>query len=245
MLKFSRLRVEEAIRDLGELYELMDTHVAEGLKKAVVSCTRGCSSCCYMFVTITRLEAFYIAYHILTTDQLSGLDTLLVRLREQALQVVDARIDSFFHLRKKTPCVFLNTNKGECNIYSVRPVACRSLYVQSNPENCKPENAGADVEIVDPGITPAIHEFEEQRLEGISVRVALPLGVLWGLRELGLSIIIQSKRERQMAEKLIYACRGLPTPEEWQHAYEQYLRGNSEERMRFIKRPIPMKGKDD
>jgi Fe-S-cluster containining protein len=52
-------------------------------------------------------------------------------------------------METKKGCPFLGKS-GDCRIYSVRPIACRTYYVVSDPENCSPDRPGAEVRVVDP-----------------------------------------------------------------------------------------------
>jgi Fe-S-cluster containining protein len=123
----SRLR---AIRDEGEhlanrarpnqpnvylkIRELADE--ASRLVAPYVPCRKGCAHCCYMAVLTTGYEAKLIGRYTgrkpvnMGPWKPGGGD----RMRERFTGV---------------PCTFLDVEKGECTIYPVRPIECRTHIV--------------------------------------------------------------------------------------------------------------------
>jgi Fe-S-cluster containining protein len=53
-------------------------------------------------------------------------------------------------MERKRGCPFLDKKAGECRVYNVRPLACRTYYVVSDPADCSPDRPGAGVSIIDP-----------------------------------------------------------------------------------------------
>jgi hypothetical protein len=66
------------------------------------------------------------------------------------MQYVGKDSKSYQWMAQKKGCPFLDKKSGECRIYSVRPLACRTYYVVSAPEHCSPDKPGAGVQIIDP-----------------------------------------------------------------------------------------------
>jgi Fe-S-cluster containining protein len=94
-----------------------------------IKCTRGCSACCHLHVTVTRPEA---------TIALEAADDVewpldLARMREQATKHDDKAWHELPHASRR--CLFLN-GQGECAIYEYRPLACRRYFVVSDPADC-------------------------------------------------------------------------------------------------------------
>lgn len=91
------------------------------------SCKKGCSYCCHIPIKTIQDEVSVIAEYC--KDNNISIDK--ERLREQSKLAQEEYIFSPF---KK--CVFLS-DAGECNIYPVRPSACRNYFVFGDPKkNC-------------------------------------------------------------------------------------------------------------
>lgn len=115
-----------------------------------IKCSRGCSACCHLHVSVTRPEA-EIAIEA-AEDADWPID--LVRAKLQA----EARDDKQW--RDVPPedrrCLFL-TPAGLCAIYEHRPLACRRYFVISDPADCD--------SIAKPG-------FEVQQLVDVHAEIA-------------------------------------------------------------------------
>lgn len=95
---------------------------AEPLQQ-VSACSSGCSHCCHIPVTITRVEADLLAR---AAGRKASTPAQLVDLAEQtdpqsALQALDDQLRS----AAPGPCPFLSD--GRCSVYDARPLACRVL----------------------------------------------------------------------------------------------------------------------
>lgn len=107
----------------------MDKLVEKAAEKQIVSCSRGCSHCCYIEVHITPDEA-----------------DLLLMMAEQHDIAIDweklkhqAKVTRWNQLDYKArACVFLG-DQGECRVYDYRPMSCRKYMVASPPEKCNSE----------------------------------------------------------------------------------------------------------
>lgn len=111
---------------------------------------KGCDACCYQLVMAHAWEGALIARHLIETQQ----DALLDRVIEQGFQIVGRYFQGgqvtpgsnslacYEWYIERNPCLFLQN--GECLIYGLRPVACSSYLVGSDPELC---SAGPDVAV--------------------------------------------------------------------------------------------------
>lgn len=90
---------------------------------AVAACRQGCSHCCNTPVTITKVEAEFLAKASgrrsrvpLKPMTFRGLDHLEELIQAQAESIKDFA---------PSPCPFLTD--GHCSVYEARPLACRTL----------------------------------------------------------------------------------------------------------------------
>ena len=114
------------------VHELIDEQIshllaAEPLASRVV-CRRGCSHCCYLWVTIDRHEAVLL---LRAADAL-GIALDWDRIGRQA--ATDLRTWRDLPHPDKA-CVFLGT-EGECRVYEHRPNGCRKYQVVDDPDLC-------------------------------------------------------------------------------------------------------------
>lgn len=107
-----------------------------------LTCARGCSACCYVDLSVSRVEADFIAAHLATAE--AGDST--VRVPSGAQKGPKDHHAQFDRLAGPHPCVFLD-EKGECGIYAARPTICRShgipVLVEGRRDHC-PLNEGLD-----------------------------------------------------------------------------------------------------
>lgn len=105
-----------------------------------VACRRGCAHCCHMWVDASPAEILYIAKSI------SGQPRHIEAIAEAA--AATGRMTSAERATFVYPCPMLRS--GECSIYSVRPIVCRSA-VSMSAEVCERAfNLRTDEEIVAP-----------------------------------------------------------------------------------------------
>lgn len=138
-------------RRLLPVYAEVDASTREAASKA--SCRRGCHHCCYNLAGVSLLEAIPIAEYLLTSELWKP---KLKELRTE-LEIQAAIVDSLggmgneaavAWLDRKLPCVFLKKN-GECGVYPIRPIVCRTYFVVTPPEGCSPERNGNTVGVID------------------------------------------------------------------------------------------------
>lgn len=115
---------------LSVLQELME--FAQGIvdnlerdnKSPHVACQNGCDYCCYSHLKIIPAEALLI-YSFIDTHFGDAERSGLKQKTDRNLRLTNRKtIEERFHLKEKTPCVFLE--KGSCRIYPVRPFICRA-----------------------------------------------------------------------------------------------------------------------
>lgn len=156
------------------------------------SCKRGCSHCCYNLAGSTLTEGVLIADYLTNTWPKERIEQVKKGCNEQ-LQTIDRlhKENTDFttaqhgYLSEKHPCVFLNVKNGDCNIYRVRPIACRTYYVQTPPENCSPDRPGEKVGVLDfREVSAGLIHFITQIRE-----VPLASGPMQAMVLMGLSIL--------------------------------------------------------
>jgi Fe-S-cluster containining protein len=140
------------------LYDEYLVYVLRGLQKRGwrVYCASGCASCCFnMPVGISNLEFLLIYTYLQQIGQLErffrkNLESCQVLARVEAQANAEGnkdqsedkgRLEALLHeySRARHPCAFL-TERQECLIYPVRPLACRIHFAFTPPELCDPNH---------------------------------------------------------------------------------------------------------
>lgn len=126
---------------VSSIHDTVDQATNENIEKSehTVSCSKGCSFCCFQRVDISDDEATLILAY---TKEI-GFEIDYELLERQA----EAKDEKEFNaLRPRhRRCVFLN-KEGECSIYEHRPSSCRKLVVISDPNLCDTvKNKGAEI----------------------------------------------------------------------------------------------------
>ena len=107
------------------LYKMADERIKEIILPNPVSCTKGCSFCCYGEVQISNIEASYFLNKI---DGTKGNEEILKKQNSvkdfKELKWVDTR------------CPMLGENE-ECTVYENRPLICRMTNSTDYPPLCK------------------------------------------------------------------------------------------------------------
>jgi uncharacterized protein len=106
------------------------TEIAEKVNALIAPntpCRRGCSACCHIAVGISDTEAQRIAMHTgrvaVAQSGAGDLHSLARTLGRNIIQYA------------QTPCTFLGA-EGECTIYAVRPVTCRTHHAIAPDAKC-------------------------------------------------------------------------------------------------------------
>lgn len=95
------------------------------------ACRAGCSSCCYLAVSITPPEAILIAEHL--REELSPEAFELKRARVAAFSRRVSELTLEGRARARVPCALLGDD-GACTIYAARPLGCRGWTSFSRAE---------------------------------------------------------------------------------------------------------------
>ena len=150
---------QETLRLSQRALRLYDEYLVYALKKLrekgwQVYCTAGCSACCFIMpAKISDWEFLIIYDHLQKNGQLSrffrrNLESCQVLARVSG-QLFDgwtkkgsgdkSRYEKLLHdySKAKHPCAFQDESR-ECQIYSVRPLACRMHFSLTPPELCEP-----------------------------------------------------------------------------------------------------------
>jgi Fe-S-cluster containining protein len=102
----------DPFRNYRALVARIDAHHARVAQAHPLRCARGCSACCYVRLTVSRVEADHIR---------SSRPSVPARASRGALD--DHPL--FERLAGLEPCPFLGP-EGDCAIYEARPLICRS-----------------------------------------------------------------------------------------------------------------------
>lgn len=103
---------------------------SEEAEKPLLSCRKGCSSCCHTPVSLSESEGELI------WEALEGDEVLWDRDKAMRQKAKPSPSEVSW---EESACVFLN-RAGECQIYSVRPASCRKVLVLSDPLLCDPRD---------------------------------------------------------------------------------------------------------
>lgn len=109
-----------AIDFIDRVYSLADEFM--NLTGPYTVCQKGCSACCNMTVTVSAMEAGYIAEKAGMT--LNPFDSIIAN--KDPIETFDGE-----------PCPFLNQDKKCCSIYEYRPLSCRMFAAFDHPKYCQ------------------------------------------------------------------------------------------------------------
>jgi len=141
LLPNMELGVNQGVELLTMAYELFDQAV-EPISE-VCSCTKGCSACCRLILDIHGIEAENIRRYVINNIDENKINRIVNDFKKLLpyTPTMEQRVNNnelrYKYFEKYLSCAFLD-DKGECSIYPVRPIKCRSYFVFSDPEICKP-----------------------------------------------------------------------------------------------------------
>lgn len=104
---------EDPFANYRLLLARVEAHAQQVSTRIPLHCQRGCTACCYVRLSVSRVEADFITSH---------------HPRRPDAPAFPTKIDAhplFDQLRGPEPCVFLGAS-GDCSIYEMRPLICRS-----------------------------------------------------------------------------------------------------------------------
>lgn len=96
-------------------------------------CAPGCAGCCHRLVKSTVAEAVLLYGHLKKSGRWGEVRR---RARKALPMAKDAEPVSWFMMR--IPCPVLDPETSRCLAYPVRPAACSTHFVRSDPEICNP-----------------------------------------------------------------------------------------------------------
>lgn len=181
------LLVEKSVGELQALrtntatrFEL-DTRTALSKEGKRVTCTSGCSSCCYHPIMISILEGILI-YRWLKND-----NQWTLTLRQRLKQTADKQYGTTYEvwLLALIPCPLLDKDK-KCSAYKARPLVCRTYYSIGDPHYCHPHRLGPETKLVSRAdVVDTFHQEQERLLRQHGLQLlTMPIGaaVLLGER---------------------------------------------------------------
>lgn len=196
-------------------YRTVDAGLAPLLKKYPVTCSKGCTGCCYLLAMVAFSDGVLIAEHLLS-GEMGPLDPWLERLTKQAWATMglDARgVTTLDYVRKKVPCAFLDPETRLCQVYDRRPVTCRAHYVITDPKLCSPDNETEKIASLDTfPIEIQLHNSipMNRSKNGLPFTAPIPIMVL-----LALQVIAKQRGDQPLLDRVCEAARGIPDPEEY------------------------------
>lgn len=146
----------ESYSDVLRLYDEYQQELQVALA-GPVTCRRGCSRCCCHWVEdVYSFETEIVATYICQQEP-SRIPAIIKRLSDdcaaferldRTLQVestdddpIDRLLFSFHRLQRRCPLLDRN---GNCSIYPVRPITCRSYVSLTPPQWCDPQYQGQE-----------------------------------------------------------------------------------------------------
>ena len=125
------LKLYTSLNDIEKFYKIVDLSVLQCREQSKdiqhrIVCKKGCGSCCNIGVEIGSLEAKSIVDYIVKNK----IEISIGKLTKQS-GTIASNWESLGHDKS---CVFLKNNI--CQIYEVRPVACRLFLVCDDVSKC-------------------------------------------------------------------------------------------------------------
>jgi len=138
---------DDLIKDAHNRFASLDVEISGWIERyklegGKIHCGRGCSNCCTLTVNLTFPEALCAVermsekHHLLLNDQMA-------KLLDISRKAVDFKDFLKRHRKDVGNCIFLNED-GSCEIYSCRPISCRSLISTRNSSWCAVDFAELD-----------------------------------------------------------------------------------------------------
>lgn len=211
---------------LGELYAAIDTALTEHLKKFQVTCKRGCAHCCYLLTGVTAAEAAPIAEKLFEKPDWKE---IVARLADTARRSSFDGLTRLSFFKEKVPCAFLDLKKNECEIYELRPAACRSHFVVSDPAFCDPDHPIGTTSRIDVGAQITEHVFDlAKQVEDPPMAAPLAVMVLYCMEQM-------CRSEPEFHSVLEKAIEGVPDPFEWMERHAWQITNDEEQDRRPLK----------
>ncbi len=162
------IMLDDGLILLREAYAIFDDAVE--ILEEYTPCNKGCNACCRLLVETTAIEAELIKRYVLKSFDKQKINMLehIFRIYSSFTPTIDQVSNDkslrFEYFKSYKPCPFLVEN-GECLIYEVRPINCRTYYVFSDPKICEPQKVNRPVQYGG-GIVETTKDTV-QRLDGV------------------------------------------------------------------------------
>lgn len=162
------LRIELA----GEFDSKIKVDIAK--TESAITCSAGCSWCCYHPVSISVLEGILIYRWLVKKGKWTS------KLKENLKISADKQFGLSYEVWLKVliPCPLLGDDK-KCSIYPARPLICRVYYATSDPHYCHPHRiSGKHTKLLprESAVEP-FHEKQEEILRKHKLQLlTMPIG---------------------------------------------------------------------
>lgn len=124
---------EARTRISSEFEQELRAMVTEG--GPMLSCKKGCNNCCRHPVTISIAEGLVLYNWLVERGRWTP--SLRKQLKETSNNLFGLSFEMW--LLSNQPCVFLGTD-GLCQVYTVRPMQCRTAFSVEDASECHPHN---------------------------------------------------------------------------------------------------------
>lgn len=116
------------------VYEPLDGLISS--VSSQVACTRGCDICCHRMVICTRIEAIAVMEYLQGIESWTRPLHDAIRQHSTALQkfLEPKKDNKATWIEQRIACPFLSD--GECMVYPMRPVSCRTYHSLDDPSLC-------------------------------------------------------------------------------------------------------------
>lgn len=185
---------------------LAETSLKTYPAKTPIACARGCSYCCYGFVSVIAPEAFRLADAVR-----AGISAPIDAATARAAATLTRGIAPDDRVGRKLPCPLLHD--GACSVYEVRPLVCRQATSLSLP-GCVEEFEGIDRD----GRIPisSVHLAHASNANVALLGAMLAAGLPTEAYELGAALEVALAdadcERRWLAGENVFAAAGRPVP---------------------------------
>ncbi|PLX66638.1 MAG: hypothetical protein C0602_11235 [Denitrovibrio sp.] len=136
----SNLKLSCDDKSLTELMRLVTELAEEEANRSIskeerdhMDCKEGCCICCRVHVPVLRPEALRIKHYLAENLNEQEQNELLAKMKKMCIEI--RCLDEIERIFVNKKCVFLGSN-GQCTIYPVRPLLCRSV-TSADADACK------------------------------------------------------------------------------------------------------------
>lgn len=119
-----------------KLFSIVDTEAEDFKKNHIITCSKGCSSCCEK--TNFLWQDFEILFLIkglneLDTETKEKINSKIKTILTQNIDIISHNLNDFVN-SIKTECPFLIS--GGCSVYRNRPIICRMVFSNIDKTSC-------------------------------------------------------------------------------------------------------------